>query len=238
MGEAGSKHVSRVSPTRSTDVSLTRGCSAAPAATSVAFAPLRCVCCFARVSHVPLRPSLTNTHLWLAKPHATRALVRCTLRSPSASGPFPKRLFSTQAVSHCSHTDSNLRALRNAQTFGWRNHVQPVHPCVVHCAPQALAVRSQNGSFQHNCPVRHCSHTGLNPVYCAKAHLPDSPPPFFLCAWATPLRGTSVTLGRRAHSPDKQVGMGWETSRQLIGGFARRSGIANHRFEPASRRPE
>jgi hypothetical protein len=91
---------------------------------------------------------------------------------------------------------------------GWRNHVQPVHPCVVHCAPQALAVRSQNGSFQHNCPVRHCSHTGLNPVYCAKAHLPDSPPPFFLCAWATPLRGTSVTLGRRAHSPDKQVGGG------------------------------
>ena len=45
-------------------------------------------------------------------------------------------------------------------------------------------------------------------MYCAKAHLPDSPPPFFLCAWATPLRGTSVTLGRRAHSPDKQVGGG------------------------------
>ena len=173
MGEAGSKHVSTCLPhTRSNERVLVRGCTRidvsppraglfgllpprpipSVAATN-SFCRLRCVtpctlrcgcCLFARDYTRPLVPSLTDTHLRLAKPLAPSAAVRCILRlerqrpqrlwampfrGPAMGNalPFPWASHQRNAVSQRSHTDSNLRALRSTAPF-------PTHPSPSFCA--------------------------------------------------------------------------------------------------------
>ena len=59
---------------------------------------------------------------------------------------------------------------------------------------------------------------GLEPPCTAlNSALPDTPPPFFLCAWAKPFRGTNSVslLGKRAHPLLQQVG-GGENSQTIL----------------------